>query len=69
MCAGDKEMWEGMLQIEADDIAGMVAVQERIKRHVEREGRKKGRRERKEKELNMGMGLQLLFGGEGRWVG
>lgn len=61
MCAGDKEMWEGMFQMEADDLEEVGALRERLRKHREKGGKKK----KDKKEINVGMGLQLLFGGEG----
>ena len=65
VCAGDKDTWEGMFQVEDENV--IMALQERLKKRREKGGKKK-----EKKENNMGLGLQLLFGSEGcgvRWCG
>ncbi len=55
MCAEDKDRWDGMFQMEADEADLFSALKERLKKRKEKI-------KKKEKEKD-NMGLQLLFGG------
>ena len=54
MCAEDKDRWDGMFQMEADEADLFSALKEKLKKRKEK---------MKKKDKKENMGLQLLFGG------
>lgn len=61
VCAEDKDRWDGMFQLEADEADMFSALKERLKKRKERIKVKLKKKEKKD--MKDGMGLQLLFGG------
>lgn len=58
VCAEDKDRWDGMFQMEAEEADMFSALKERLKKRKE-----KIRDKIKKKEKKENLGLQLLFGG------
>ena len=54
VCAEDKDRWDGMFQMEADEADLFSALKEKLKKRKEK---------MKKKDKKENMGLQLLFGG------
>ncbi len=60
VCAGDKDIWEGMFQVEQEDMDMVEGVREKAQKLREKKVKKKRKLDRENS-----MGLKLLFGGAG----
>jgi len=61
VCAEDKDLWEGMFQVEQEDMDMVELVRERAQKRRE----KKTKKQRRVLDRENSMGLNFLFGGGG----